>query len=99
MSGVCIYCGRSTHRRCVTCGGKELSDQFTEVEVVFSNHSRGRVGVCLDCKDKVATASPEKKAEMMESIRAGWDQDMDRRNVDHKERKAYHDYYKNVRIE
>ena len=60
--GYCMICNAKTHTQCGTCGTKKFNDQHTEVEVKWSNGSKMRVGVCVDCaKNNLHDLSENKK--------------------------------------
>lgn len=69
--GLCLICEKEIVKTCTSCGVKSWSSEHTEIQVDWSNKSKMRVAVCLECSKK--KFSPEDKKEMTEAHFAVWD--------------------------
>lgn len=66
--GLCLVCEKEIAKKCTGCDALTNTQDYTEVELNWSNKSRMRTPVCIDCsKDKVW------KADKMELTKAIWD--------------------------
>lgn len=84
--GFCTHCSKPIMDSCPTCNTKRPNGQYTEVEMNLSNGSRMKVGVCLECRDKVFQAN---RKELMAAIRNGWSAEQDKMNWPKEKRDAY----------
>lgn len=71
--GYCTICGKKIHTECASCGTKKLTDQYTEVEVEWTNGSKMRVGVCVECAVKNAHHEPHHKKTITKAHHDRWE--------------------------
>lgn len=69
----CMLCGNKTHIECGHCGHVRVNDQYTQVEVQWTNGSKMMIGLCVDCANKNAHQDPQIKAKITELHQAEWD--------------------------
>lgn len=72
--GYCLICKVKVHNQCGHCGEKKLTDQFTEVEVMWSNGAKMKIGVCVPCALKNAHATEEGKRIVQEDHWKHWNE-------------------------
>lgn len=70
--GYCLVCEREIARRCGECGTRKPSDDYTEVQLTWSNGSRMNTAVCVDCAVSGRAHQADKK-QMTEAIWRAWD--------------------------
>lgn len=69
--GVCIVCEKEIATKCPTCSKRSPSEDYTEVQLNWSNGSKMQTAACLDCsKEKVWKAD---KTELTHAIWDAWD--------------------------
>lgn len=71
--GFCTICGKETKTKCGTCGAVKLTDQYTEVEVVWTNGAKMKVGLCVGCATKNAHAMPDGKKAITDAHFDHWE--------------------------
>ena len=70
--GYCMICDKETAKICGDCRVKKPTDQYTEVEVAWSNGSRMKIGVCVDCAVSGAYATSEAKSAITDAHWKHW---------------------------
>lgn len=69
--GYCLVCDKEIAKKCDSCATKKPTEDYTEVELKWSNGSKMVTAVCVECaRDKVWTAD---KKEMQQAIWSAWD--------------------------
>lgn len=71
--GVCLVCGKKIRDQCSGCEATKPNAHYTEVEVAWTNGSKMKVAVCLDCAKNATWATPEGKKAITEWHWAFWD--------------------------
>lgn len=71
--GFCMLCEKEIAPPCGHCNTRKPGSQYTEVEVAWSNGSKMKVAVCVDCAVKNAHASPEAKEGITKAHWNHWD--------------------------
>lgn len=72
--GFCIICNHKIHTECGTCGVKKFNDQYTEVEMTWSNGSKMKVGVCVHCASKSNHNLPQHKEAITRAHHDHWEE-------------------------
>lgn len=69
--GFCIVCDKEIAKACPTCNTKTPNDQYSEVELTWSNGSKMKTAVCAECApEKIWKADKEK---LTQAIWDSWD--------------------------
>lgn len=69
----CMLCDAKTHVECGACGYKKPNDQYTQVEVQWTNGSKMQIGICVGCAIKNVHAAPENKTLITKLHQDEWD--------------------------
>lgn len=69
--GYCLSCDKELAHSCPTCSTRKPNEHYTEIEMKWSNGSRIKLAVCVDC-------APEKvwkldKKEVTQAIHSAYD--------------------------
>lgn len=71
--GRCLVCEKEIAKKCSGCDAMTNTQDYTEIELNWSNGSRMRMAVCINCsKDKIWKAD---KTEMTHAIWDAWDKE------------------------
>lgn len=70
----CVVCDTKVHTECGSCGTKKPTDQFTEIESLWSNGSKMKIGLCVPCSLKNVHATPEGKEAITQAHFKHWDE-------------------------
>lgn len=69
--GLCLVCEKEIAKPCGECGVKKPTNDYTEVELTWSNGSKMATAVCTECApERVWKAD---KDEMTKAVWAAWD--------------------------
>ncbi len=69
--GFCLVCEKEIAPRCGKCDSRKPGNQYTEVFLTWSNGSKMKTAVCIECaKKKVWDAD---KQELTQAIWDAWD--------------------------
>lgn len=68
--GFCSVCDKEIARKCTGCDARVKTQDYTEVEVAWSNGAKMVIAVCVDCAKSHAYMTPEAKRGITE---AHWD--------------------------
>lgn len=71
--GFCSVCDKVIARTCDSCPAKTPTNEYTEVEVTWSNGAKMKIGVCLDCAKSHAWMSPKVKEGITQAHWDYWD--------------------------
>ncbi len=69
--GYCLVCEKEIAKACPSCGAKKAGSDYTEREVEWSNKSKMKIAVCLECAKRSFT--PEEKKAMTMAHFDAWD--------------------------
>jgi len=68
--GFCSVCEKEISKKCDTCDHRQQTQDYTEVEMQWSNGAKMKVGVCMDCANSHAWTTPQAKEGI---TKAHWD--------------------------
>lgn len=71
--GYCMICDKEIAKKCDSCDAKIKTPDYTEVQVEWSNGSKMKIGVCVDCATNHKWATPEAKKGIMQTHWDYWD--------------------------
>lgn len=71
--GYCTVCEKEIARTCSDCSNKAKTNDYTEVQVEWSNGSKMKIAVCVDCATSHKWATPEAKAGITKAHWDAWD--------------------------
>lgn len=66
--GYCLICDKEIAKKCETCETRKPTDDYTEVQLQWSNGSKMNTAVCVEC----ATQGRVHSADRMEMTKAVW---------------------------
>lgn len=69
----CMLCQAKTHVECGSCGHKKPNDQYTQVEVTWTNGAKMQIGICVGCAMKNAHHNPQNKQVITQLHHDYWD--------------------------
>ena len=72
-AGYCSVCDKEIAKTCASCSVKSKTSDYTEVEVVWSNGAKMKIGVCLDCATNHKWMTPGAKAGITQAHWDYWD--------------------------
>ena len=71
--GFCSVCEKEIAKRCNDCGSRKPGNEYTEVEVEWSNGSKMKIAVCVTCATTHVWTTPEAKAGLTKAHQDYWD--------------------------
>lgn len=71
-AGACMVCDKDLRTSCGHCNSKKLTDQYTEVEVEWTNGAKMKIAMCVPCALKNAHAVPENKTKIANAHHDHW---------------------------
>jgi len=71
--GFCSVCEKVIAKKCSGCDAKVKTEDYTEVEMVWTNGAKMKIGICVDCAKSHAWTTPEAKAGITQAHWDIWD--------------------------
>lgn len=71
--GYCMVCDREIAKTCTACNVRSKTSDYTEVEIMWSNGSKMRIGICVSCAVSHAWTTPAVKVAMTQAHWDAWD--------------------------
>jgi hypothetical protein len=71
--GYCAVCDKEIAKKCGACDTKVKTQDYTEVEVAWSNGAKMKIGVCVPCAKDHAWTSPTAKQAITQAHWDYWD--------------------------
>ncbi len=71
--GYCGVCDKEIAKKCDSCSHKKPTEDYTEVQVEWSNGAKMNIAVCKECATNHRWATPEAKKGITHAHWAAWD--------------------------
>ncbi len=69
--GFCIVCDKEIAKRCSGCDARKPTEDYTEVQLQWSNGSKMQMACCVECsRDAIWKAD---KAALTRAVQEAWD--------------------------
>ncbi len=59
--GACLVCDKAIAKACAACGITSKTNEYTEVEIQWSNGCKMKIGICASCATNHAWMNPQAK--------------------------------------
>jgi len=72
--GFCMICDKEIAPKCQSCDVRRPTDQFSEVQVTWSNGAKMRIAICSDCSVKNSHTTAYGKNKITAAHQKHWDE-------------------------